>query len=81
MLPEKQIHPGGGAATMISLFSALGGRAAFQGIYGKDSLGEMFVNSLQCLGVDVNAMKRHRSKNNAVVLSLITPDKDRSFAC
>lgn len=48
--PEKQAA-GGSAANTIAVFAGLGGRGAYQGRTGDDSLRQIFTKSLQDMGV------------------------------
>ena len=76
---ETTLSAGGGAANSAATFAALGGKAAFQGVVGKDKHGKVFKKSLKDVGIDATALKKSDRKTT-VILVPITPDNERSFA-
>lgn len=76
--PSK-IYPGGSCANTIAGISILGGDTAFLGMVGKDDFGEIYTSMTEEYGVSSNFSK-HETESTGNTITLITPDKERTFA-
>lgn len=76
---EKVFSPGGSTANVISLFSELGGKGAFIGKVGNDTLGNFFEDKTIESGTAFLKLISD-SKPTGTVISFITPDSERTFA-
>ncbi|MBR9675933.1 adenosine kinase [Candidatus Woesearchaeota archaeon] len=79
-LNEKnpKILPGGAAANVISTLSFLGKKTAYTGVVGSDEYGQKFIDTFTEDGIRTNIKKVRDHSGYAI--TIITPDKDRSFA-
>lgn len=72
--------PGGAAKNTLSAFARLGGQAAMLALTGQDERGELFRQALARDGVSTEFCKDATSgKPTGTVLSLITPDAERTM--
>lgn len=79
-LPGEQFHaPGGAAANTILNLAKLGVSTTFLGMSGKDTNGEFYRTQFAEAGCDTSRFKIHDSIPNAVCLSLITSDAERTM--
>lgn len=80
-LENKELHSGGAAANSSVCYSALGGKAVFNGKIADDELGRYYYNAFVTFGVHVpeHLLKPHEAGCDRVY-ALITPDKERTFA-
>lgn len=72
--------PGGGSANVCSVFSAMGGKAGFQGRVGIGENGTFFIESLKRLGVETSAIYRDPEHGTMFIIIPITENGERSFA-
>lgn len=79
-LVNPDLIAGGAAANTIYVFQALGGRTAFLGKIAEDTEGRAFQKSMEAIGVSTHlAVELHTDIGSTQVVSLRTPDGDRSF--
>ena len=69
---------GGPAANTVATIAALGGKAAFIGKIGDDSLGRVFVDDFRRRGVFFNTELQARN-TTACCIVLVTPDGERTL--
>ncbi len=74
---KPHIVPGGSACNTIIGIGKLGGAARFVGKLGKDELGNLFETDLEVNGIE--AILSTSSSSTGRVLSIITPDAQRSM--
>lgn len=80
-IKDYQIIPGGSEANVIADIASLGGKTAFHSVIADDKYGNLFKESLIKEGVDyLSRFNTNSSKNTALCLTFITPDKERTFA-
>ncbi len=77
---EKQIvkNPGGSAANVMSTLAKLGSKTSFTGKHGDDEDGWSYMKILEKDGVNPLSIVDQQEATGRL-LSLITPDKDRTF--
>ncbi|MFW9922831.1 MAG: carbohydrate kinase family protein [Candidatus Thorarchaeota archaeon] len=71
-------NPGGSAANVMSNMAKLGSNTTFCGRHGNDADGYFYMNILESEGVTPISLIDSKNKTGQL-LSLITPDKDRTF--
>ncbi|MCL2183465.1 MAG: adenosine kinase [Chitinispirillia bacterium] len=76
---EVSIVPGGSAGNAIVGIGKLGGKARFIGKRGDDELGQIYEKSLKDAGVDPVLKMSSLAMATGRVLSIITPDAQRSM--
>ncbi|MCC6145175.1 MAG: carbohydrate kinase family protein [Candidatus Hydrogenedentes bacterium] len=79
VVPHLELHLGGLAAVTASVYSQLGGSAAFVGSIGTDSFGDFLVNALQQRGVDMSAVRRDPANSSSATVVLISSNGERTF--
>ena len=77
-LKDPMIIPGGCAANTACGIAMEGLDVTFVGMIHDDNYGQIFQSGFQQYGVHYTPVT-HPEKNTAVCLTLVTPDKDRSF--
>lgn len=77
-LKDPLIIPGGCAANTACGIAAQGIHTSFSGMIHDDAYGTVFRDGFKQYGVDFIAGV-HPEKHTALCLTLVTPDKDRSF--
>jgi len=75
---RKRLVPGGSAANTVALFSSLGGKAAFIGKAGNDSVGNAYIDAMEQAGVKALFHRSHSMTGQGICF--ITPDSERTFA-
>jgi sugar/nucleoside kinase (ribokinase family) len=70
---------GGSAANTAACIASLGGKSAYIGKVGDDTLGSFFADDLKNIGVDFLENKRSE-KQTARCLAMITPDGERTMS-
>jgi len=78
-LHNPAFYPGGCAANTASGLGVMGIKTRFIGYTGDDTYAEIFKQGFQTNQVEFNTLP-FSSKMTSTCLTLITPDKDRSFA-
>jgi sugar/nucleoside kinase (ribokinase family) len=76
---KGKLTPGGSASNTLSGVNALGNRASFLGVVGKDEYGKMYRKKIEKEGV-VSHFSYHESDMTGHVIVLITPDGERTMA-
>jgi sugar/nucleoside kinase (ribokinase family) len=79
ILDFDAIVPGGAAANVCATIGALGGAAEFIGKAGDDNEGKLLRDSLKQYGVIFDTPPSAK-ESTAKIYTLITPDRDRTFA-
>ena len=79
LVPHLEIHLGGLAAVTASVFSALGGSAAFVGTLGQDGFGDYIRGALTARGVNVDQVRRVDGEGTAATVVLVSEDGERTF--
>ena len=79
LVPQLEMHMGGLAAVTATVFSKLGGNAAFMGKLGDDGFGDYLLQDLQRSGVDTTHVCRVAGKGSASTVVLVSADGERSF--
>ncbi|MCC6490720.1 MAG: carbohydrate kinase family protein [Candidatus Hydrogenedentes bacterium] len=79
LVPHLEIHLGGLAAVTASVFSALGGSAAFIGALGRDGFGDYVHGALAGSGVNVDQVKRGNGEGTAATVVMVSEDGERTF--
>jgi sugar/nucleoside kinase (ribokinase family) len=79
VVPHLELHLGGLAAVTATVYSQLGGSAAFVGRIGTDSFGDFLVTSLERHGVDMSAVRRDPDHSSSSTVVLISADGERTF--
>lgn len=77
-MEEVRIIPGGCAANTACGIALLGIETEFTGMVHDDEYGRVFRDAFPPYGVRFNAAE-HPEKRTSLCLTLVTPDKDRSF--
>ena len=75
---KKDLSPGGATANVMASFALCGGKGAFVGKVGSDTIGEFFRNETEKAGVRFLGLPSKTSTGK--VLCFITPDGQRTFA-
>tara|TARA_B100001013_G_C24622441_1_gene447768 strand:+ start:3384 stop:4370 length:987 start_codon:yes stop_codon:yes gene_type:complete len=78
MKSQKEIS-GGSVANTVTGFSKLGGTAAYIGRVKDDHLGNIFVNDMQSIGVDMRLKPSKKGAPTARCYVLITDDGERTM--
>ncbi|MEA2070904.1 MAG: adenosine kinase [Asgard group archaeon] len=76
--PKIFKNPGGSTANIMSNLAKIGTPSAFIGKHGDDEKGRKFMQILRDEGVHTYSILDHENETGQL-LSLITPDKDRTF--
>jgi sugar/nucleoside kinase (ribokinase family) len=79
LVPHLEMHLGGLAGVTASVFSQLGGKAAFVGRLGNDAFGDYLLSFLNKSGVDTSGVRRDSSCNSSATVVLISGDGERTF--
>jgi sugar/nucleoside kinase (ribokinase family) len=79
LVPNLEIHLGGLAGVTASVFSQLGGNAAFIGKLGADGFGDYVVAQLNAAGVLTGHVTRSDDANTSATVVLISEDGERTF--
>ncbi|MFA7691284.1 MAG: carbohydrate kinase family protein [Candidatus Hydrogenedentes bacterium] len=79
LVPRLEMHLGGLAAVTASIFSQLGGRAAFLGRLGKDGFGDYLLSALQRNKVNVDGVKRVNNILSSATVVLVDGTGERTF--
>ena len=79
LVPHLEIHLGGLAGVTASVFSALGGRAAFVGALGQDGFGDYVHGALAAHGVNVDYVRRVEGEGTPATVVLVSEDGERTF--
>ncbi|MFO8009864.1 MAG: PfkB family carbohydrate kinase [Dehalococcoidia bacterium] len=75
----REISPGGATANVMASFAHCGGRAGFIGKVGRDEMGAYFEQETEAVGVKFVKLVSESSPTG-IGLTLITPDRQRTFA-
>lgn len=79
VLDNTALIPGGGAANTACGVGAEGIQTRFIGMIHDDAYGKVFADGFKPYNVEYTPMT-HPEKHTALCLTLVTPDKERSFA-
>ncbi len=79
LVPHFELHMGGLAAVTATVFSQLGGEAAFIGAVGADGFGDHIINSLTWQQVNIDRVRRTADFNTSATVALISDDGERTF--
>lgn len=79
LIPVLEMHLGGLAAVTASVFSQLGGKAAFLGRVGTDGFGDYLLSSLAQKGVDTSLVKRDDALRSSATVVMIDDEGERTF--
>lgn len=78
-LPNPQYVPGGCSANAACGFAVQGLHSAFIGMIGDDDLGRLFIDGFEPYDVSFQEQP-YSDKMTGNCITLVTPDKERSFA-
>ena len=76
---QRELSPGGSTANVMASFAHCGGRAGFIGKIGDDEMGRYFRTDTEKAGVKFLGPVS-REAPTGTVLTLVTPDGERTFA-
>ena len=79
MPPALQVS-GGSAANTIAGIASLGGKTAFIGKVHQDTVGTIFTQDIQAIGVEYRTEPTHSGPETARSFVAITPDAERTMA-
>ena len=79
LVPNLEIHLGGLAGVTATVFSQLGGRAAFIGAVGEDGFADYLLHTLEAQGVDIAGVRRRSGHGTAATVVLVSEDGERTF--
>ncbi|MCK5861942.1 MAG: carbohydrate kinase family protein, partial [Candidatus Hydrogenedentes bacterium] len=79
LVPKLEMHLGGLAGVTASVFSQLGGTAAFVGRLGRDGFGDYLLSTLQNNGVNTDSVKRDTETCSSATVVLIDGSGERTF--
>ncbi len=74
-----EFSPGGATANIMAAFANCGGKPGFIGKVGRDEMGDYFSRETRKAGVEFLKLTSE-DKPTGIVLTLITPDGQRTFA-
>jgi sugar/nucleoside kinase (ribokinase family) len=74
-----ELHLGGLAGVTATVFSQLGGSAAFIGKVGTDGFGDFLVETMAQQGVNVEHVRRNGTKGSSATVVLVSSDGERTF--
>lgn len=79
LVPHLEMHLGGLAGVTATVFSQLGGQAAFVGRIGRDSFGDYLLSCLEKNGVATDRVRRDQRHGSAATVVTITDSGERTF--
>ncbi|MBN2308090.1 MAG: carbohydrate kinase family protein [Candidatus Hydrogenedentes bacterium] len=79
LVPHLEIHMGGLAGVTATVFSQLGGKAAFIGKVGTDGFGDYLLGAMRAAGVNVDGVQRVPGEGSSATIVLISGDGERTF--
>ena len=79
LVPHLELHLGGLAAVTATVFSQLGGNAAFVGKLGQDGFGDYIHATMAEAGVDMGHVSRTAEAGTPATVVLVGEDGERTF--
>ncbi len=79
LVPQLEMHLGGLAAVTASVYSQLGGAAAFVGRVGRDGFGDYLLSTLHHNGVNTDNATRVDATRSSATVVLIDDAGERTF--
>ncbi len=73
------LRPGGSAANVAAVATALGLPAILVGAVGQDPMGEWVIEVLRASGVETSALQRRPEAPTSLIAILVTPDGERTM--
>ncbi len=79
LVPKLEMHLGGLAAVTASVFSQLGGTAAFVGRVGRDGFGDYLLATLRQNGVETDGATQMEGARSSATVVLVDDAGERTF--